>query len=161
VNAGTVSGTAASTDLTGAGTAWDSSMVGSVIRLSASAKLAPTSLVGTNPAAFETVVAAVVSATELTLSDPLPATFSGVKYEISDPIDIRVEVMENAFLACVELHIARVRNMIKEMPTILGFYQQQLALARQQDSVSFMGRTVGLQGPYYQRLARMPFNPNA
>ena len=91
---GTVSGSAASQSITGSGTAFASRMIGSIIRFSSSTTDLPDGEGGLNPYAEQKVITAVASATALTIDSVLDTAKSGVKYTISDPLDLHPTMID-------------------------------------------------------------------
>lgn len=117
---GTVSTTNGSTTLTGTGTTFTSSMVGCVIRFSTNSTDAPTGPTGDNPATLERVITSYTSATSLTLDSDPGVSLSGVKYTISDPVDLQ----EGALLTYLLRECERQLRIVKRMePTA---YEEQL-----------------------------------
>ncbi len=134
-------------------------MVGSVIRFSATTA-PPTSLVmGTNVAAFESVVSAWVSPTSLVITDLANATYTATGYSVSDPIDIEQGAMLNAYLRCVEKYIGMSRTL-KDKPSAAKQYDVALAEAKSADSRSFANRSAGMTGRYLPRFRDMPAGPD-
>lgn len=125
---GTVSTTAASATVTGVGTAFSSDMVGAIIRIGDDGRNDVTGLDDRFPFVEERSIAAVASATSLTLDAAVTHTLSGVKYAIADPVDIE-EVAFNAFLRCCEKHLAITRNM-KSKAEVLAMAQMAMDEAR-------------------------------
>jgi hypothetical protein len=156
---GKVQGLHGETLLTGTGTAWDASMIGSVIRISSSTK-APSSAVGGfqgyNPPLLETRIADVPGATALDLADPLPQDVTGVSYTISDPVDFEPGAMLNAYFRCCEFHVSLNRTL-KDKPSARAAYNTALGEARAADARCFTGRRVGDPPIHRQRLRDMPF----
>lgn len=155
---GTVSvdaGAGATTTVTGSGTSWTTAMVGSTIRLSSNSTTLPTGLEGSNPYVVERNIKVVSSATSLTVDDSIDTTYSGVKYQISDPIDIEDGSMLEAYYRCCEKHLCIMRNM-RNVEFAMQAYMDALIKAEEADSRSFQGRVAGEGGPYRQRLANMP-----
>lgn len=112
-DAGTVSITSASATVTGVNTAFTSAMEGSVLRLSSDAKTAPTGNDGDNRAQFEGVIDSVASSTSLTLTAAAGQTLSGVKYVVSDPVDIDQAVHSRLLYRLIERQcriVARVKE---------------------------------------------------
>jgi hypothetical protein len=113
---GTVTCGAASTSVTGSSTVFASTHVGAIIRFSADAVSLPTSLVGVrgdnapllNPFTAQRVIQSVTTTTALTLDAALPAAVSGVKYTISDPLDIESGAMLTAYWRAIELEMAKL-----------------------------------------------------
>lgn len=129
--AGTVSVEEGSTAVTGADTAFRSLMEGSIIRFSSSATK-PTAANGSNPYVFQQSVATVADATTLTLSVAAPTTVSGVKYVVSDPVDLMGH-MYDAFLWNCRMQLAYECGM--EWPqNVRRQYQMSLNQAKIADS---------------------------
>jgi hypothetical protein len=154
---GTVSLTAGSTTITGTGTTWSPSLVGSVIRVSGIAKQPPTSIVGDNPAILEGTILSVGSTTSMVVDCAADLTIAGMPSTIADPIDIEDGAMLNAFWRCCEMHVAYGRTL-KDKPAAGPLYKQALVEAKQADSRSFAQRVVGEYRPFRQRLRDMPIN---
>lgn len=110
---GTVTTTSGSKTVTGSGTAWTSRMTDSVFRASTNATDVPTPLEGEKPYAFESRVKQVVSATELRLYDAADQTLSGVKHQLSDPLDFEPGAMLTCFARCAERQICYTRKPSK------------------------------------------------
>lgn len=108
---GTVSGSTAT--ITGSGTTFTSRHIGSVIRLGTSAAL-PVSRVGgfgsTVEYAEQRIVTAVASATSLTVDKAPDSSVSGVKFSISDPLDLEVHSMLTVMLKLAEYEMAVMLN---------------------------------------------------
>jgi hypothetical protein len=115
---------------------------------------------GSNPAVFESVVTAYISATSIQVADVADIAYSSVAYTISDPIDIEQGAMLNAYLRCVEKHIGMSRTL-KDKPSAAAQYLSALGEAKSADSRSFTGRTVGSGGRVRMRLRDMPYDINA
>lgn len=110
---GTVT-TNATTTVMGSGTAWSGAHVGCVMRFSSSTTVEPTGVVGgisgdDNPAVYTRIVTAVGSATSITVDSAVPA-LTGVKYTLSDPLDLDYSAMLTAFLRAAEAEAARLLN---------------------------------------------------
>lgn len=149
---GTATISSASTSLTGTGTAFPSNCAGCVLRLSVNASDEPTGPFGAqidgidvdNFYAFQTTVYSRDSATALTLVDAADAAYSGVKYTLSDPIDIEDNAMLDAFLRIAEFKYARLARMDAK---VIDRYEREardaVILAKENDK-----RTIGTQFPY-------------
>jgi hypothetical protein len=134
-------------------------MVGSVIRLSSLATL-PTSEVGDNPPALESVIVAWTSGTSVVVADTYSGTLAGVGYIVSDPIDIEQGSMLNAFNRCCEKHVG-IGRVMKDKPSANKQYLEELEKARSADSRSFAMRSVGDAGCIPRmRLRDMPMDFN-
>lgn len=114
---GTLTTTAGSTSVTGSGTAFTSLHAGCVVRFSADSANLPTSIYGssdstinTNPAVFQGIIQSVTSGTAFKLQSAAPTSLSGVKFTVSDPIEVEVGAMFTAFLRKAELAFARFCN---------------------------------------------------
>lgn len=146
-SAGTVSISAASDQITGSGTAFTADMVGSAIRFSSNGSNAPTGDDGDYPAKYERVIRAVTSSTVAYLDDSIPENLSGVKYVISDVVDINPQVMLNAYKRTCE-KILEITRMGDNIDFVTAMWQQELLMARTADR-SYVGggvATGGLEG---------------
>lgn len=134
--------TVASVTVTGQGTAFTSRMVGSVIRFSIDAINTPTANSGVNPAVAEAVVKSVDSVSQITLDGPITNITSGVKYIISDPLDVEAGAMETYMLRECEKQIRLMKSM-NSTPEQLGAYDDAKLQAKQADDRSIERRQVG------------------
>jgi hypothetical protein len=126
---GTVSVASGEAAVTGTGTAFRSSMVGSIIRFSYDGTSLPTGIDGVNPYAEQRVIIAVDGTSALTLDGPVGQTFSGVKYVVSDPLDIDIS-MYDAYLRLAERNLA---SGAKDFAAIEKAYRDALFLAKTAD----------------------------
>lgn len=126
--AGTVS--VAGTTVTGSGTSFSSAMVGSYIRFG-TASAHPDTLGSMNPWQAEAKIAAVASATSMTIDTS--STYSGVKYVITDPVDAP-DGMSNCILSAAEYWLARMRGDGADKR--FAMYQRDLRLAMENDAVA-------------------------
>lgn len=137
-SAGTVAVTGGATTVTGTGTAFSSSMVGSIIRFSSDGTTEPTSVIGNvngddNPYLAQCKITAVASATSLTVdSSPSASDLSGVKYVISDPIDVEPIVMRSPFESLCLYHFARITKR-KDASSFAVDFAENMAYAMEQD----------------------------
>lgn len=115
---GTVSVVAGSTSLTSSGATFSSAYAGAIIRFSSNGTNLPTGPAGSiepdqdgndNPYFAQRVIASVDSATTLTLDAAVSSTtsLSGVKYTISDPIDVEPYAMLTLLQRMCEREMAR------------------------------------------------------
>lgn len=148
---GTVSVTAGSATVTGVGTTWLSKHVGSTLRLGADAAIEPTGLMGISPYAAERTVMTVDSATSITVDANFADTFSGVRYVLSDPVDIEAGIMLECLVRCTEKQLATSRRM-KTLGDAVKLYQEALERAKAADAVSMNRRIGGGFGQPYARL---------
>ncbi len=137
-NVGTVS--ISGTTVTGTSTAFTARMIGSVIRVGDSTTAIPTSIGGLEPYTEEFVITAVASATSLTIASAPTYTYSGVKYLITDPLDID-ECMEQAVKRAVMYEIEVIRNGTDAaMSRARSNFDQELVRAWESDSLLAIGR---------------------
>ena len=152
---GTISATANSAVITGSGTTFTSGMVGSLLRAGADANNYPTDLDGSYPHQLESQIAGYTSATSLRLYSAAPLTLTGVKYIISDAIDIEPGVMQNVFDRACEKQLSELRRL-KNAPEANQRFMQELEIARAADARTFHSRQVGWGRPGRLRLRNMP-----
>ena len=154
--AGTITLTAGSKTLSGSGSNFLRSMVGSVIR-PGTTSLAPTSIDDPkNPYVEQFVIKTRTSATAGTLDVAPVGDYTAVKYTISDPIDMEAQ-MQKAFIALCKLKIcaARPNDHGEFYQIVAGEYGRLLENAKCTDNkVRSVQRTGGL--PYWRRLASFP-----
>lgn len=118
VTAGTVTVSSGGTSVTGSGTAFTAACVGSVIRFSSGPTNVPTGLHGLYPYDHQSIITARTSATAITIADAAPQAYTGVKYCISDPIDIEPGSMLTYFLKACSY----------ELGSLLSIDQRKLAI---------------------------------
>jgi len=114
-NTGTVSVSADGTAITGTSTVFVAAHIGAVMRFSSSTTAAVTSPVGGitgdyNPPIFQRTVEAFTSGTALTVNEGADSALSGVKYTLSDRLDIESGSMLNYFLRLCEACYARIEG---------------------------------------------------
>lgn len=143
---GTVSTTADSTAIAGQDTAFNESMVGSIIRFSRNAQHPPTALDGFNPRVDERTIISVPGATSLTVDNGLTQSLAKVQYSISDPLDLEPGLY-TAFLRCCEKHLAILFDL-KNTERIERAYEQAYILAAEQDARDISLRVAGEQFEY-------------
>lgn len=115
--AGTISVTAGSTTVTGSGTSFNSNLhPGSIFWIGDSDATVPTSWEGDGsantyePWVEQRSIRSVTHSESLTLDGNVVTTRSGVKYRITDPIDVDQAAID-AFLLCCETEFARLALM--------------------------------------------------
>lgn len=135
----------------GVGTSFASAMIGSIIRFGSSSTAKPTGLRGGQPYVEQRSILGVTNSTTLVLDANVSNSLSGVKYTISDPIDID-PMLHNAFLHCMAKHIAFDRG-IKDAPLAEMQYQQTLRKAKGSDCRSVQPQHAGYGSSVYRRLA--------
>lgn len=139
-----------STAIVGSSTAFNSKMVGAVLRIGDATNV-PTSLDGRYPYAEEHVISSVTDTTHLTLSAASSLSSGSLKYCITDPIDLNIAV-ENAFMRCVEKHLAITMNM-KNKREMFAAYDEALFKAKGADHRSTQRRIAGGGMPLYDPYA--------
>jgi hypothetical protein len=158
---GKVTATQNSTALVGVGTNWSYRMVGQCIRIGSDGVNLPTGPAGNYPAFMERIVAAVNSATSITLDQIATDSISLATHVISDVVDLEEGAMLTALLRCCEKQISLTRSRTSgAYQQANAAYQQALILAREADSRSFAIETVGNSHMYPYRLANMPQGPD-
>lgn len=134
---GTVSITGGTATVTGSSTVFPADCEGSIIRLSSNSTTPPTSVVGDldgndNPFFAERRILVRGSDTSLTLDANVDTTLSGVKYTISDPIDIDNYSMFTAFLRMCEAEYA-MRRGTKNAKSLMEEMYDSISLAKEMD----------------------------
>jgi len=155
---GTVSVSSGATAVVGSGTAFESGMVGSILRLGSTTQV-PTSRWGSYPFSQERVITAVGSATACTVDAAWSASASAVKQMVSDPIDIDVGSMLTFLLRRSELNTGYARSR-KDRGMLEQMCMQEEIRAREADSRNFKEEAMGRSGVWPTRLADFPFLGN-
>jgi hypothetical protein len=157
---GTVSVAAGGTAVTGTNTAFRTMMQGSIIRFAYDSATKPTATNGANPYVFQQSIASVdAGAQTLVLSSPSPVALSGVRYTISDPVDLP-QNMYDAFLKNVERQLAFASGMKeKELAVIERYYTVALQKAKAQDSPVKQRMVAGQSGQFLTRLRDFKSRP--
>lgn len=133
----TVAGTAA----TGSGVVWNSAMVGAVLRLAPDAENTPTDVSGTNPFVGEALIKSVDTSSTITLASS-PGNQTGVKYTISDPVDIEAGAMLTYLLRECELQMRNIKSM-KSTPEQRDAYMQARNEAESADGRDYSRKSAG------------------
>ena len=159
VSSGTVSVASGNFTVTGSGTIWDSSMVGSSIRFSAAGNnVPPTGPSGENPFYLERTILSVGSTTSLTVDADPAVTLSGLSYTISDPVDIEEASMMSFYLRLAEKQL-RMGRRIESTDEEAANFKDALINAMEADNRSSMRQAVGMGG-YPRRLRDFPHGPD-
>ncbi len=140
---GTVTTSSASTTLTGIGTSWSSNLVGCMVRIAQNDDAVPTGLSGANPFWLERSIIAYVSPTSLTLDAAPGETLTGVKYSISDPVDIESGAMLVYFIREVERQCRAVKRMKPASEEEQEQYSLSLHAALEADNRRFDRQAAG------------------
>ena len=149
--AGTVTIVDGSDQATGVGTSFSAPMVGSIIRFGNSTTAKPTGLRGSQPYVEQRSIVGVTNTTKLVLDANVSNSLAGVKYTISDPIDIEPS-LHNVFLHCMAKHLAFDRG-IEEYPIAEAQDQQTLRKAKGADNRSTQPHYAGYGVRAFRRLA--------
>lgn len=129
------------TTVTGTGTTFNSSMVGSFLRIGTSTSQVPTGYGGNYPYTEQKPITTYSSATSMAISSAFTATVSGLKYIVSDPVDMWAG-MQTALLRRMEMELAICRGKDVDRATALA--EQALTLARENDaSLNFSQKVTG------------------
>lgn len=135
ISTGTVSTSGTTVTLTGPGSpseassaSFSSDMVGSVIRFGTSSTK-PSGVRGLNPWVEQRIITAYTDANTVTVDSAPSATFSNVKYVVSDPVDLRPTMIE-AFLRGCEWKLSLSRRNAESPPTELHqWYMEAIRIA--------------------------------
>jgi hypothetical protein len=152
--AGTISVTADSPTVTGTGTSFSSDMVNAVIRIGTDSTNIPTRRHQLYPFAEEHTIQSVTDEDTLTLNANVSTTRSGVKYVISDPIDVDRSAYRS-FLALATAHLAMARNA-KNKAELWALAESMLSSSRSGDSRVKQRQVCGPPRPFAYRLADVP-----
>lgn len=139
-NTGSV--TTNSATVTGSGTSWDSTMVGTVIRFSSGSQKVPTGLAGSDPYYVERTVMSVTSSTQLEMDAASGFTLTGVKYSISDPVDIEESMFDLLRLECYK-QLRTSRRVKPASPEEIAEYERTRIRAHEADARSMAPRAEG------------------
>jgi len=107
---GVITATADSKSIAGTGTAFESSMVGAVLRIGRN-QVAVTGPYGTSPFSEQCSIESVASATALVVQPAVVTARTNVKYEISSLIDIDDEIMSSFFQQQCYFELSKYRQV--------------------------------------------------
>ena len=141
---GTISWSASGTAITGSGTSFTSAQIGSVIR-AGSASVAPDGIEGANPYSEQGIILSVASGTSATLQSASTAAVSGVKFTISDPVDIPQHMLDALFRGC-ELQLGVGGRNSPATSTLASIYEDALRRALANDNMSLQSMASGSVG---------------
>lgn len=148
------------TTVTGQGTNWTSSMVGTVIRFAAAGNHdIPTGASGENPFACERIVVAVVDTGTITLDVAVTTSGAGISYSISDPLDIEEGAMLSFFWRYCEKKIRSGRRMNPAQGEQEA-YAESLERALEADNRSSARQATGGSRMFGRRLRDFPVGPD-
>lgn len=148
--AGSITTTNGSTSVVGAGTSFSSSHAGSIIRISSSTASRPTGMEGLQPFDDQRSIVSVESALGITL-DAATTSRNGVKYVISDPLDIESGAYQ-LFIALCKKNLAFEKGEKDKAEYALAF-RTMLDWAKCGDTRVSQRRVCGYSIPNYSRLS--------
>jgi len=153
---GTVTIASGSTAVSGTGTAFDSSMAGSVFRIGTTTAipvgLAGSSLANSGPFVEQHIIESVTDATNLVLQTPASSSYTSVLYSISDLVDIRGNAMLTALHRFAELSFSRLsKRYDNTVAARQAAAMMALALAKEADVTS----TIDGSNAYYNPFSRV------
>jgi hypothetical protein len=151
---GTVSSALGIYTLSGVGMTFVGDHVGTVVRLSGDAKNYPTARTGINPFKQERILMSVVTDQVIAVDAVWDQTLAGVKYTLSDPIDLEPGVMTTAFIRLCEKEFG-LMTRLKDRTGLIQAYELALERARSADS-RYTGPRVSGGILWERRLANMP-----
>ena len=151
VVAGTATVTASGTGTSGVFT---DEHVGSLLRIGTSTTKLPTGLDGLLPYAEQRVIASCDSDTVVTLDANISTSRSGVKYSITDPIDLDALVYD-AMMALAKQYLAIEKNA-KNWQQIAGMATNAIFRAKCGDNRVTQRRVAGIRRTYEPRLSDSP-----
>ena len=149
-SAGTIAVTASSATVTGTTTTFASAMIGSILRIGSSTTYCPDGLAAQYPYAEQRSILSVASTLSLTLDANVATTRTGVKYRITDPIDLDI-IVYNAFLRGCEARLAQLMRL-KDADRIEADYEKALLRAKEADCRDIQPVVAGVGRGYVSRL---------
>lgn len=139
--AGTATVAANGTTVTGSSTIFKSIMAGAIIRFS-DGSTKPTGTNGVNPYVFQQSITSVDTATQtLTLGAGAPVGLTGVKYTVSDPLDLDIGLY-NAFVRNCEMQLTHAAGA-KDAAGVERQWQLALQSAKIADNSTRPRETAG------------------
>lgn len=143
---GTMAVTADSTTATGTSTTFTANHAGCVLRVSENSTTLPTSVIGStdnvnNTAALTRMITSRTSATVLVLEQASDVTLSGVKYTLSDPIDLEHGAMLNAFMRMTEYRYNLLAGKKDSLSISKAVWERALEQAAWSDQRGFVPET--------------------
>jgi hypothetical protein len=129
---GTIAVAAGSAAVLGTTTTFSSGHEGSLLRIGSSATRVPTGLDGLYPYVEQRVITTYNSALSLTLDNTVNANASGVKYSITDPIDLDPSAYD-AMIALAKKYLAMEKNA-KNWQAVAALADERLRHAKGGDN---------------------------
>jgi hypothetical protein len=151
---GTITIGTGSASISGTTTAFNANHVGSLLRIGTSTSKLPTGLDGLFPYVEQRVITAYTSPTAVTLDAKVAAAASGVKYAITDPIDLD-PIVYDAMLALAKKYLAAEKNA-PNWRQIAQAAEETIFRAKCADGRVTERRFLGQQPSHSQRLADTP-----
>jgi len=142
--AGTIAMSDGGTTVTGTSTAFTEDMVGSVLRIGDATNY-PTGQGDLYPWVEQKIITAYSSATSITVDSAANAAYSGVKYTISDPLDVDEDLYE-LLVASAELQLATIRRS-ERLGVCIGIYKS--ARTRVMENNSKLKCTQNITAPIF------------
>ena len=140
---GTIAITAGTAAVIGTSTVFVAGHAGSLLRIGTSATRVPTGLDGLYPYAEQRVIASYGSALSVTLDNTVTAAASGVKYSITDPIDLDPSAYD-AMIALAKKYLAIEKNA-KNWQQIAALADERLHRAKMGDNRVYSRIVCGVQ----------------
>ncbi len=153
---GTVQTSAASATVTGVGTSFDETMIGSLIRVTTSTTETPTGVDGLNPWLEQKIIVDVTSATSLSVDSVFANNLTGVKFMITDPVDLP-DKMITALLRSAEYELAIKQGQKDVLPFRYELKRLAFLSACEADMPIQSMRVIGGSRFIGTRLADMPY----
>lgn len=127
------------TAVTGTSTTFTGRHVGCVMRFGTTTTN-PDGTTGLNPYAEQRIIISVTDATHLTLDSAPLLNYTGVKYTISDPLDMSPGMI-NALLACAKYQYAANKPLEdRPLSALNRNYERAFTIARENDAMILSGR---------------------
>ena len=147
-NAGTIAGTLGSASVTGTGTAFDSSMVGAVLRIGSTTEIPEGLENGVDVYKHEAIITAVANATALTIDTVLPDTYTASKIRISSRLSVDDGSLYYALLACARWRFRdNSQAPISQTQMAERNYEKALNKAGNQDGMQHRGGSLSVNDP--------------
>lgn len=140
---GTIAITAGTAAVSGTSTVFVAGHAGSLLRIGTSATRVPTGLDGLYPYAEQRIIASYGSALSVTVDNTVTAAASGVKYSITDPIDLDPSAYD-AMIALAKKYLAIEKNA-KNWQQIAALADERLHRAKMGDNRVYSRIVCGVQ----------------
>ena len=151
---GTITVVAGSAAIAGTTTTFASGHIGSLLRIGSHATRLPTGLDGLLPYVEQRTITSCTSATSIATDAVVTAAASGVKYSITDPIDLEGTVYD-AMMAMAKKYVAIEKNS-KNWQQIAALADESLFRAKCGDNRVTQRRVAGIPTYYEPRLSDSP-----